>query len=401
MFDSVGEETQTRKRFITMLRVPVLSPSGKPLMPTKPSRARRWIRDRTAVGRWSDLGVFYVQLTQQPSGEETQTIAVGVDPGKLYSGVGVQSPKATLFLAHLVLPFPAVKDRMKQRRMMRRGRRGRRINRNWAYSQRAHRQKRFNNRRQNKLPPSIRANRQLELRVVTELCRLFPVSKIVYEYVKARGSKSFSPVMVGQKVMLGWLSKLAQVKTQFGYETANLRTELRLVKSKDKSAQTPETHAVDGLTLACSEFVKYEPFHTANTRGHTWKGLVQLTPSIFKVIRRPPISRRQLHLMVPAKGGVRRKYGGTTTRHGVRKGDIVRAEMAGRVVVGWVSGDTHRQVSVSDLNWKRLGQFTASKVSLIARSTNLVVSGALNPTQPPLLSLPHLLREDGGFSENF
>ncbi|BAI92998.1 RRXRR domain-containing protein [Arthrospira platensis NCB002] len=401
MFDSVGEETQTRKRFITMLRVPVLSPSGKPLMPTKPSRARRWIRDGVAVGKWSDLGVFYVQLTQQPSGEETQPIAVGVDPGKLYSSVGVQSPKATLFLAHLVLPFPAVKDRMKQRRMMRRGRRGRRINRNWAYSQRAHRQKRFNNRRQNKLPPSIRANRQLELRVVTELCRLFPVSNIVYEYVKAKGSKSFSPVMVGQKVMLGWLSKLAEVKTQFGYETANLRTALRLVKSKDKSDQTPETHAVDGLTLACSELVKYEPFHTANTHGHTWKGLVQLTPSIFKVIRRPPISRRQLHLMVPAKGGVRRKYGGTTTRHGVRKGDIVRAEMAGRVIVGWVSGDTHRQVSVSDLNWKRLGQFTASKVSLIARSTNLVVSGALNPTQPPLLSLPHLLREDGGFSENF
>lgn len=401
MFDSVGEETQTRKRFITMLRVPVLSPSGKPLIPTKPSRARRWIRDGVAVGKWSDLGRFYVQLTQQPSGKETQTIAVGVDPGKLYSGVGVQSSKATLFLAHLVLPFQALKDRIKQRCMMRRGRRGRRINRKVAYSKGAHRQKRFNNRRQNELPPSIRANRQLELRVVTELCHLFPVSKIVYEYVKATGSKSFSPVMVGQKVMLGWLSKLAPVKTQFGYKTANLRTQLRLVKSKDKSAQTPETHGVDGLTLACSEFVKYEPFHTANTRGHMWKGSVQLTPSIFKVIRRPPISRRQLHLMVPAKGGVRRKYGGTTTGHGVRKGDVVRAEMAGRVIVGWVSGDTYRQVSVSDLNWKRLGQFTASKVSLIARSTNLVVSGALNPTQPPLLSLPHLLREDGGFSENF
>jgi hypothetical protein len=66
------------------------------------------------------------------------------------------------------------------------------------------------------LPPSIRANRQLELRVVTKLCRLFPVGKIVYEYVKARGSKFFSPVMVGQKVMLGWLSKLAPVETQFG-----------------------------------------------------------------------------------------------------------------------------------------------------------------------------------------
>ena len=257
-----------------MVKVPVLSPEGKPLMPTKSSRARRWMRDGLAVAKWSDLGVFYVQLTQQPSGEETQPIAVGVDLGKLYSGIGVQSPKATLFLAHLILPFQTVKDRMEQRRIMRRGRRGRRINRKVAYSQRAHRQKRFDNRRGNKLPPSIRANRQLELRVATELCRLFPVSKIVYEY-------------------------------------------------------------------------------TANTRGHTWMGSVELTPSVFRVIRRPPISRRQLHLMVPAKGGVRRKYGGTTTRHGVRKGDVVRAEMAGRVCIGWVSGDTQKQISVNEgISWQ-------------------------------------------------
>ncbi|XFA73432.1 RRXRR domain-containing protein [Thermosynechococcaceae cyanobacterium Okahandja] len=378
-----------------MLRVPVLSPDGKPLMPTKASRARRWIRDGLAVGKWSDLGVFYVQLVQQPSGEETQPIAVGIDPGKLYSGIGVQSPKATLFLAHLVLPFQTVKGRMEQRRMMRRGRRGRRINRKVAYAKRAHRQKRFNNRRQNKLPPSIRANRQLEFRVVSEICKIFPVSKIIYEYVKAEGSKSFSPVMVGQQVMLGWLAKLAPVETRFGYETASLRKQLGLAKSKDKSVQTPESHAVDGLALACSEFVRYESFYTANTHGHRWTGSVELTPSVFRVIRRPPISRRQLHLMVPVKGGVRRKYGGTTTRHGVRKGDIVRAEMASRVYVGWVSGDTQKQISVSDFNWKRLGQFTASKVSLISRSTNLVVSGASYPTQPPLLSLPHLLREVG------
>ncbi|YCO47720.1 RRXRR domain-containing protein [Thermosynechococcus sp. FA-CM-4201] len=357
-----------------MIRVPVLSSDGKPLMPTKPSRARRWIRDGLAVGKWSDLGVFYVQLNHQPAGEKTQPIVVGVDPGKRYSGVGGQSPKATLFLAHLILPFQTVKDRMEQRRSMRRGRRGRRINRKVAYSERAHRQKRFDNRRQNKLPPSIRANRQLELRVVTELCRLFPVSKIVYEYVKARGSKSFSPVMVGQRVMLGWLSKLAPVETQLGYETANLRTQLGLVKSKDKSAQTPESHAVDGLALACSAFIQYESFHTANTHGHIWTGSVQLTPSVFRVIRRPPISRRQLHLMVPAKGNVRRKYGGTTTRHGVRKGDVVRAEMAGRVCIGRVSGDTQKQISVSDANWKRLGQFTASKVQLLARANGLVVS---------------------------
>ncbi len=64
----------------------------------------------------------------------------------------------------------------------------------------------------------------------------------------------------------------------------------------------------------------------------------------------------------------------TVTRHGFRKGDIVIAEMAGRVSVGYVSGDTAKQVSVSDFNWKRIGQFTASKVQLFYRATGILVS---------------------------
>ncbi|WP_341525374.1 hypothetical protein [Nostoc sp. UHCC 0302] len=78
--------------------------------------------------------------------------------------------------------------------------------------------------------------------------------------------------------------------------------------------------------------------------------------------------------MVPSIGNVPRKYGGTTTRHGFRKGDLVKAEMAKRISIGWVSGDTTRQISVSDFDWKRLGQFTASKVQLIRRATGLLVS---------------------------
>lgn len=255
--------------------------------------------------------------------------------------------------------------------MMRRGRRGRRINRKVPFSQRAHRQCRFDNRKGHKIPPSIRANRQLELRVVTELCKVFPVSCIVYEYVKANGSKGFSPVMVGQRFAISELSKLAPVHTQFGYETANLRNQLGLVKSKDKSAQTPESHAVDGIALAASQFIQYKAFHQGKESGRCWSGSVEVTPSPFRVIRRPPISRRQLHLMVPAKGGVRRKYGGTTTPFNIRKGDLVRY----KDVIGHCSGYTGQSLSVSDSGWKRLGRYAASKVQLVHRSNGLVIHG--------------------------
>ncbi len=180
---------------------------------------------------------------------------------------------------------------------MRRGRRGRRINRKLPFHQRAHRQRRFDNRRGNKLPPSIRANRQLELRVVKELCKVFPITDIYFEYIKAdvdlasgrkkaRSGKGFSPVMVGQKYMFEWLSQLATVHTIYGWQTSNLRKYLGLEKSKNKAEQTVNS----------------------------------------------------------PKG------------------------------IGYVSGQTKRQTSVSDSNWKRLGQIAASKVTLIRRSNGLIVT---------------------------
>lgn len=74
---------------------------------------------------------------------------------------------------------------MEQRRLIRRTHCSRRIKRNVLCKQRNHRQKRFDNHIHGKLPPSIRANRQLEIRLVKELAAIFPVSQTVWEYVQA------------------------------------------------------------------------------------------------------------------------------------------------------------------------------------------------------------------------
>lgn len=381
MLLAVVEGTSTKQFGLYLMRIPVVDKDHKPLMPTTPSRARKWISLGKAIKRWSDVGQFYVQLKVEPSGRNIQDIVIGIDPGKKFSGVGVQSAKFTLYTAHLILPFQTLRDRMDARRGMRRGRRGRRINRKVEFSKRSHRQKRFSNRRQGKLAPSIRVNRQLELRVVSELCKVYPVVEIRYEYVradvdlasgrrKARSGKGFSPVMVGQRWMLNQLERFTPVVKVEGYQTALTRNHLGLIKNKtQKSLAEFNTHAIDGVAIAASHFVQYRKYHKLDSDGADWLGSVSITKALFFIIRRLPYSRRQLHLMVPSSGGVRRKYGGSTTRHGLRKGDLVLSPKG----TGFVSGDTEKQISVSDANWRRLGQIAASKIQLIRRSNGLVV----------------------------
>lgn len=85
------------------IRVPVTDVLDNPLMSTKASRARRWVECGLAVGKWSDIGIYHVQLVGEPSGCEIQPIVIGVDPGKRYTGIAAQSKKATLAMFHLVL----------------------------------------------------------------------------------------------------------------------------------------------------------------------------------------------------------------------------------------------------------------------------------------------------------
>src|ERR1700686_2960245 len=74
--------------------VPVLDSQGKPLMPTTPARARRWMRERKATAFWKG-GIFCVRLNVEPSARETQPIAVGIDPGSKKEGMVAASAAHT------------------------------------------------------------------------------------------------------------------------------------------------------------------------------------------------------------------------------------------------------------------------------------------------------------------
>ena len=394
-----------------MIRVPVQNPDGSPGMPTKASRARRWVREGKATGHWNDAGVYYVRLVDEPSSRNLQPVVVGVDPGKSYTGIAIQSSQFTLYTAHLVLPFQRVKERMgaavikkgkiikniRGRALHRRVRRSQRLNRKIPFEQRAHRQKRFDNRRsEGKIPPSIRAAREMEIRVVTELAKIYPVSRIVYEIIKAdvdltsgrkgaSSGKGFSPVMVGQGWAVNQLSSIAPVKKVEGWQkngngTSQIRKYLGLVKVEDKKAQTPQSHAVDGIALASTEFIRFGVTPYVDRDIWDWIGSVTVTDAPFRVITRPAYFRRALHFDNANKGGQRKGKGGTLTPFGVRCGDKVMATQAGKTVIGWVGGYTQtaksQKVSVYDHNWKRLGQYAPSKVQLLRRSNKLCVAYA-------------------------
>lgn len=390
------------------LRVPVQNPDGTPAMPTKPSRARRMVRDGIATGHWNDSGIYYIKLVVEPSARDVQPVHLGCDPGKFYSGIAVQSAKVTLYTAHLVLLFQRVKERLgaavikngkviknvRGRALQRRLRRGRRINRKIPFALRAHRQKRFSNRRQSKVPPSIWAARQMEIRVIRELAKIFPLQSIVYEVVKAdvdltsgrksaRSGKGFSPVMAAQYKAMDVLSSICPVVKRYGWQkdgngTSQVRKHLGLVKIKDKKAQTPEAHAVDGIALAANQFTAFKLRPGRGEDSYDWQGAVDVTPAPFHIITRPAYFRRALHFDNAAKGGVRKRKGGTVTPFGYRAGDKVQVKTKGQLIKGWIGGFTDtakaKKVSVYDQNWKRLGQFSLKQTQLLRRNNKLCVT---------------------------
>jgi len=397
--DKVNREKQKKKerknRIRNNYRVPVLNPDGTPAMPTTNRRANKWLKEKKAKVIKNDLGIFQIQLLFEPSGRNKQDIVAIVDPGSAFTGVGVISRKAVLVGLMLELPgykkgskptieknrfgkkiqkYPnTIVDGMTHRRQLRRGRRYRKT---WR------RPERWLNRGNDKIiriPPSIFSRKQLEYRIVKELINIYPISGIGYEDVKfnhfkdTKGIKGqfFSHVEVGKNWILGRLKRLTikykmplGLRTINGYETNMRRQRLGLKKSEDKTEREPEAHITD--CIAMGSILLGEGIEIKNKFR-------------FDVITRPKYDRRKLHKEKFSKGGIRKRYGGTTIPGSkLRKGDYVEAWMGKKAFRGWVSGyEEHRglveTISVSGFDWNRLGQFGVDKVRLLGRNTGLLI----------------------------
>lgn len=312
--------------------VSVVDKNSNPLMPTKPSRARRWIKSGKATPFWSK-GVFCVRLNVEPSARYKQPIVLGIDPGSKMEGYSVKS-EAHTYLNIQAYAVTHVKKAVETRRNMRRARRFRKTRR---------RKPRFNNRKNKDLAPSTKARWQWKLRICNWLTKLYPITTFVVEDIKAktkgqkRWDQSFSPLEVGKNWFYTELKKLGEVITKQGYETKELRDSLGLKKSNQKLSNKFEAHCVDSWVLA-----------NWYVGGHIEPDNTELF--IIVPLR---LNRRQLHMLQFVKGGIRRRQGGTRS-HGFKRGSYVRHFKYGLCYVG---GYMNNKISLHDLSTgKRLTQ---------------------------------------------
>lgn len=273
-------------------------------MPTTPARARRWIQSGEATPYWSN-GIFCIRLNREPSDRYKQEIAVGVDPGSKKEGFTVKSESHT-YLNVQADAHNKVGKKVAKRRELRRSRRSRKC------PNRKHKKHTLSNR--NRIPAGTRARWDWKLRILEWLNKLYPITHVCVEDIKARTiqgarkwNQSFSPLEVGKKWFYAEVEKRWLLSTLAGYETKEIRDRLGLKKSSNKLSATFDTHCVDSWCLA---------YYTVGGDP-----IVDNT-SIF-CISPIPIERRSLHRQLPQKGGKRPRYGGTKCL-GYSKGTLVK-----------------------------------------------------------------------------
>ena len=149
----------------------VLNIEGKPLMPCKEAKARKLLKENKA--KIYKKEPFTIQLLFICE-NQTQDITLGVDAGSKHIGLSATTKEKELYAADVELRNDIV-DLLSTRRQNRRTRRNRL----------RYRKPRFNNRVHSKkngwLAPSVKQKIQTHFKVVEDIHKLLPITKIVVE----------------------------------------------------------------------------------------------------------------------------------------------------------------------------------------------------------------------------
>jgi 5-methylcytosine-specific restriction endonuclease McrA len=264
----------------------VLGNTFKPLMPTRPARANRLLKAGKAVVY--RLQPFTIILKYRSDGI-TQPIELKVDPGSKTTGIAfvgdfIKQGRIVLWAANLSHRGHVVKARLDKRRMLRRGRRSRKLRyrpARWL--------NRANSRRKKIRQPSL-LSRIDNIKVWQErLTRYAPITSIAVETNRFDTQKIQEPEISGieyqQGELLGYeireylLEKFNRTCVYCGKKNLPLEIDHVIPKSKGGSDR------VSNLTLAChscnqtkgklfvEEFLKDKPEILKRIKSHLKKSL--------------------------------------------------------------------------------------------------------------------------------
>ena len=328
--------------------VPVKSKDGERLMPTTPTRAGMMIKCGDATPYW-DNGVFCIRLNREPSKRFKQEIVVGVDPGSKKEGFTVKSESHT-YLNVQADAHSKVGKKVEKRRDLRRSRRSRKC------PNRKNRKNRLANRE--RIPAGTRARWDWKLRILHWLSKLYPVTQVCVEDIKAptierakKWNTSFSPLEVGKQWFYTEIRKHWQLLTLQGWQTKEIRDRLGLKKSSEKMSETFDAHCVDSWCLAYQSI-----------GGHP----IPDNTDIF-CIAPIPIKRRCLHREQESRGRKRNRYGGTRCLQTV-KNALVRHAKHGLLRV---SGHQNGKLTLSEIH-------SSKQVVLQAKANEYTILKRLN-----------------------
>ena len=149
----------------------VLDQNGQPLMPTsRHGKVRRMLQSGQAkvVNRCP----FTIQLNYE-AGHQIQEISLGIDAGSKHIGVSATTKAKVLYEADVELRNDMV-ELLSSRRELRRGRRNRKTR---------YRKPRFQNRgrKDGWLAPSIKQKIETHMTVISKVCKILPIRKIIAE----------------------------------------------------------------------------------------------------------------------------------------------------------------------------------------------------------------------------